>query len=44
MTTAYFPQVTDGVITDVPPVTKQRTDQNPDLYPSIGVEVPNMSQ
>lgn len=44
MTTGYFAQVTDGVVTDVRRVTKERIDQNPDLYLGIWVEVPNMDQ
>lgn len=44
MTTGYFAQVTDGVVTDVRRVTRERIDQNPDLYPGTWVEVPNMDQ
>jgi len=44
MTTGYFAQVTDGVVTDVRRVTKERIDQNPDLYPGLWVEVPDMDQ
>ena len=44
MTTGYFAQVTDGVVTDVRRVTQERIDQNPDLYPGMWVEVPDMEQ
>ena len=44
MTTGYFAQVTDGMVTDVRRVTKERIDQNPDLYPGMWVEVPDMEQ
>lgn len=42
MSTGYFAQVTDGVVTDVRRVTQQRIDENPDLYPGFWVEVPDM--
>lgn len=42
MSTGYFAQVTDGVVTDVRRVTQERIDENPDLYPGLWVEVPDM--
>jgi len=44
MSTGYFAQVTDGVVTDVRRVTRERIDQNPDLYPGVWVEVETMDQ
>lgn len=44
MTTGYFAQVADGVVTDVRRVTAQRIAENPDLYPGQWVEVLDMAQ
>jgi len=44
MSTGYFAQVTDGVVSDVRRVTAERIEQNPDLYPGNWVEVLDMSQ
>lgn len=44
MSTGYFAQVTDGVVTDVRAVSAQRIAENPDLYPGNWVEVTDMSQ
>jgi hypothetical protein len=42
MSTGYFAQVTDGVVSDVRRVTAERIEQNPDLYPGNWVEVLDM--
>jgi hypothetical protein len=44
MSTGYFAQVTDGVVSDVRRVTAERIEQNPDLYPGNWVEVETMDQ
>lgn len=44
MSTGYFAQVTDGVVTDVRRVTAERIAENPDLYPGNWVEVESMDQ
>jgi hypothetical protein len=44
MSTGYFAQVTDGVVTDIRRVTRERIDENPDLYPGLWVEVPDMAE
>jgi hypothetical protein len=44
MSTGYFAQVTDGVVTDVRVTTKEYMEQNPDFYPGFWVEVLDMSQ
>lgn len=44
MSTGYFAQVTDGVVTDVRRVTAERIAENPDLYPGFWVEVMTMDQ
>lgn len=42
MSTGYFAQVTDGVVTDVRKTTQEYIDANPDLYPGFWVEVSDM--
>ncbi len=44
MSTGYFAQVTDGVVTDVRRVSAERIAENPDLYPGSWVEVESMDQ
>lgn len=44
MSTGYFAQVTDGVVSDVRRVSAERIAENPDLYPGSWVEVENMDQ
>ena len=44
MSTGYFAQVTDGVVTDVRAVSAERIAENPDLYPGHWVEVTDMNQ
>lgn len=44
MSTGYFAQVTDGVVTDVRRVTAERIAEYPDLYPGQWVEVTDMEQ
>lgn len=42
MSTPYYAQVTDGVVTDIRRVAKDYMDANPDLYPGLWVQVPDM--
>lgn len=42
MSTGYFAQVTDGVVTDVRRVTRERIDENPKFYLGLWVMVSDM--
>jgi hypothetical protein len=43
--TGYFAQVeADGLVTDLRRVSSERIAANPDLYPGIWIEVPDMAQ
>ncbi len=44
MSTGYFAQVTDGIVTDIRRVTAERIAENPDLYPGDWVEIVDMSE
>lgn len=44
MSTGYFAQVTDGVVSAVRRVSAERIAEYPDLYPGNWVEVINMDQ
>jgi hypothetical protein len=42
MATDYFAQVTQGIVSDVRRVTAERIAENPDLYPGVWIDVPDM--
>ena len=44
MSTGYFAQVTDGIVTDVRKTSQAYIDANPDLYPGFWVEIVDMSE
>ena len=44
MSTGYFAQVTDGIVTDIRRVTAERIAENPDLYPGDWVEIVDMGE
>lgn len=44
MSTGYFAQVSDGIVTDIRRVTAERIAENPDLYPGNWVEIVDMSE
>ena len=44
MSTGYFAQIIDGVVTDVRKTTYEYMDVNPDFYPGVWVEVQDMDQ
>jgi hypothetical protein len=44
MSTGYFAQITDGVVTDVRRTTKEYIDANQSFYPGVWVEVQDMDQ
>lgn len=44
MSTGYFAQVSDGIVTDIRRVTAERIAENPDLYPGDWVEIVDMNE
>ena len=44
MSTGYFAQIADGVVTDVRKTTREYMDANRNFYPGFWVEVQDMEQ